>query len=71
METITFENAKWAFIGFIANLALLGLLVRHIFTSTREEIEQLKREVDESREKHAETSAAVRVMESVCDERHR
>ena len=70
MENITFENFKYALVGFCVNVAVVGALAFYIFRGILERITTLERNLSELRDKHAETVAALRASERVCAERH-
>ena len=70
MENITFENFKYALVGFGVNVAVVGALAFYIFRGLLDRVAKLEIDLSELHDKHAETSAAVRASERVCAERH-
>ena len=70
MENITFENFKYALVGFGVNVAVVGALAFYIFRGLLDRVAKLEIDLAEIREKHAETAAAFRASERVCSERH-
>lgn len=71
MDNITFENFKYAVVGFGVNVAVVGVLACYIFRGVINRISKLEVDVSELREKQSETTVAIRTAESICDERHR
>ena len=70
MENISFENFKYALIGFGVNVAVVGVLAFYIFRGVLDRIAKLELDAAELREKQADTAATVRAAERVCAERH-
>ena len=70
MENITFENFKYALVGFGVNVAIVGALAYYIFRGVLDRVAKLEIDLSELRDKHAETVATLRASERVCAERH-
>ena len=70
MENVTFENFKYALVGFGVNVAVVGALAFYIFRGLLDRVAKLEIDLSELHDKHAETSAALRASERVCAERH-
>ena len=69
MENISFENFKFALIGFCANLAVLGGLAYYIVRGVLSDLKACRDVNEAQRDEIAELKTKIAVIESICRER--
>ena len=69
MENISFENFKYALIGFCANLALLGGLAFFIVRGMLSDLKTCRDANEAQRDEIAELKTEIAVIKSICRER--
>ena len=69
MENISFENFKYALIGFCANLALLGGLAFFIVRGVLSDLKACRDVNEAQRDEIAELKTEIAVIKSICRER--
>ena len=69
MENISFENFKYALIGFCANLAVLGGLAYYIVRGMLSDLKTCRDANEAQRDEIAELKTEIAVIKSICRER--
>ena len=69
VENISFENFKFALIGFCANLALLGGLAYYIVRGVLSDLKACRDVNEAQRNEIAELKTEIAVIKSICRER--
>ena len=69
MENITFENAKWALIGFCVNLTCLGGLAYYIVRGVLSDLKACRDVNDAQQREIADLKTEVAVIKTICRER--
>ena len=69
MGNISFENFKFALIGFCANLAVLGGLVYYIVRGVLSDLKACRDTNTELRKEVSDLKTEVAVIKSICRER--
>ena len=69
MENISFENFKYALIGFCANLAVLGGLAYYIVRGMLSDLKTCRDVNEAQRDEIAELRTEIAVIKSICRER--
>ena len=69
VENISFENFKFALIGFCANLAILGGLAYYIVRGVLSDLKACRDVNEAQRNEIAELKTEIAVIKSICRER--